>query len=95
MTAMSQAMTDLFVPLAPAASLPRESVFAPVDAKGPPADAAARPAFEHLLATSADPSRSPGNCAKPSVTLKREGDVVTGIRIQCGCGRVTDLTCIY
>jgi hypothetical protein len=91
---MPQAMSDLFVPLAPAASLPRESVFAAIDTKAP-ADAAARPAFEHLLATSADPSRSPGNCAKPSVTLKREGDVVTGIRIQCGCGRVTDLSCIY
>jgi len=87
-------MPDLFVPLAPAGSLPRESMFAPVDAKSP-ADAAVRPAFEHLLANAADPSRSPGNCAKPSVTLKREGDVVTGIRIQCGCGRVTDLTCIY
>jgi hypothetical protein len=91
---MSEPTSDLFVPLAPAASLPRESVFAPIDARTP-ADAAVRPAFEHLLAASADPARSPGNCAKPGVTLKREGDVVTGIRIQCGCGRVTELTCIY
>ena len=91
---MPQAMSDLFVPLAHAASLPRESVFASIDTKAP-ADAAVKPAFEHLLATSADPSRSPGNCAKPSVTLKREGDIVTGIRIQCGCGRVTELSCIY
>ena len=42
----------------------------------------------------ADPARFPRNCAKPSVTLKCEGDVVTGIRIQCGCGRITELTCI-
>ena len=87
-------MSDLFVPLAPAGSLPRESIFAPADAKAP-ADAAVRPAFEHLIANSDDPARSPGNSAKPGVTLKRDGDVVTGIRIQCGCGRVHDLTCIY
>jgi hypothetical protein len=29
------------------------------------------------------------------ITLKRTGDVVSGIRIQCGCGQVIDLACIY
>jgi len=27
--------------------------------------------------------------------LRRDGDVVTGIRVQCGCGRVLELNCVY
>ncbi len=34
-------------------------------------------------------------CAPPVVTLQRVGDKVTGIRIQCGCGQVTELNCVY
>ena len=33
--------------------------------------------------------------AQPLVTLKREGDLVTGIRIQCACGQVIELACSY
>ncbi len=31
----------------------------------------------------------------PRVSIQREGDQVTGIRIHCGCGQVIDLACIY
>jgi hypothetical protein len=31
----------------------------------------------------------------PVVTLQREGDRVTGIRITCRCGEVIDLACVY
>jgi hypothetical protein len=31
----------------------------------------------------------------PNVTLQREGDRVTGIRIECQCGQVIELTCSY
>jgi len=31
--------------------------------------------------------------AKPVVTLKRDGDHVTHIHIQCGCGEVIELEC--
>ncbi len=34
------------------------------------------------------------NC-EPRVSIQREGDQVTGIRIHCGCGQVIDLACIY
>jgi len=37
----------------------------------------------------------PETCSKPVVTLQRNGEVVSGIRIQCGCGQVVDLTCVY
>ena len=33
--------------------------------------------------------------AQPVVTLQREGDRVTQIRIQCVCGQVIDLECVY
>ncbi|MGA2555351.1 MAG: hypothetical protein ABSG04_03670 [Verrucomicrobiota bacterium] len=35
------------------------------------------------------------NCATPKVTLQRQGEVVTGIRIQCSCGQVIELRCVY
>jgi hypothetical protein len=86
-------MSDIFVPLSPA-TLPRLTARTPAD---PTTVAGAAPStsFESIMASSADPSRSPDPCAKPTVTLQRNGDVVTGIRIQCGCGRVTDLNCVY
>jgi hypothetical protein len=31
----------------------------------------------------------------PQVTLQREGDRVTAIRIECQCGQVIELTCSY
>jgi len=31
----------------------------------------------------------------PRVSIQREGDHVTGIRVHCGCGQVIDLACVY
>jgi hypothetical protein len=31
----------------------------------------------------------------PQVTLEKHGDSITHIRIQCGCGQVTELKCQY
>jgi hypothetical protein len=42
----------------------------------------------------AHPAKSEA-CAKPQVTLQRNGDIVTGIRVQCGCGQVIELSCVY
>jgi len=33
--------------------------------------------------------------AVPSVSLERDGDRVTHIRIQCGCGQLIELECAY
>lgn len=33
--------------------------------------------------------------AKPTVTLQKDGDRVTHIRVQCGCGEVIELECAY
>jgi hypothetical protein len=31
----------------------------------------------------------------PKVTLEKQGDTITHIRIECGCGQVTELKCEY
>ena len=40
-----------------------------------------------------EPAPSPATA--PVVTLRREGDRVTGIRVQCACGEVIELDCVY
>jgi hypothetical protein len=79
-------MTESFVPLVPPAAKPREASFAsmPFNGAAPTASDASKPAG---LGTEA--------CANPVVTLQRNGEVVSGIRIQCGCGQVIDLACAY
>jgi hypothetical protein len=34
-------------------------------------------------------------CGRPSVTLERQGEVVSSIRIECACGQVIELACAY
>ena len=36
-----------------------------------------------------------GATGKPVVTLQREGERITGIRIECVCGQVIELACSY
>jgi hypothetical protein len=88
------AMSDQFIPLLPPASSSKDPAFASLHLKVRPQAPAAH-AFEALMPASADQSRSPEGCSKPTVTLQRKGDAVSGIRIQCGCGNVIELTCIH
>ena len=36
-----------------------------------------------------------GHQCEPHVTLQRDGERVSAIRIQCGCGQVIELACVY
>jgi hypothetical protein len=36
-----------------------------------------------------------GSSCEPRVTVQRDGNHVSGIRIQCSCGQVIDLACVY
>jgi len=36
-----------------------------------------------------------GSQCEPRVTLQRDGERVSSIRIQCGCGQVIELACVY
>ncbi|HEY3861214.1 MAG TPA: hypothetical protein VGO59_04935 [Verrucomicrobiae bacterium] len=60
--------------------------------KAPKAEA--KPLFEPLPAGGcAEPAAK--DCGRPAVTLQRQGEVVSGIRIECGCGQVIELACAY
>jgi hypothetical protein len=36
-----------------------------------------------------------GKRCEPRVSLQCEGDRVTNIRVQCSCGQIMDLACVY
>jgi hypothetical protein len=83
-------MSDSFTPLAAVPSASQETTFTSIQFKGLPSTMA-QPAL-----TAAGPTRSKSEaCSKPVVTLKRNGAIVSGIRIQCGCGQVVNLACVY
>jgi hypothetical protein len=50
---------------------------------------------ESSPAASARAGAAPRGACEPQVTMQREGDRVTGIRVQCSCGQVIDLACVY
>jgi len=80
-------MTEAFVPLMAARNKNGESPFSNLKAKAAPAVPGAK---------AAGALEQPTDCeTKPVVTLQRTGDLVTGIRVQCGCGQVIDLACVY
>jgi hypothetical protein len=76
-------MPETFVPLASATAKVRETAFTSLNTKASQSSAAPAPA----TASEA--------CPKPMVTLQKNGDIVSGIRVQCGCGQVVELSCIY
>jgi hypothetical protein len=50
-----------------------------------------KPAFKSI-----DPSPTAHrHGTEPRVTLQRDGDKVTGIRVECACGQVIELACSY
>jgi len=55
-------------------------------------ESAAKSVFKPLIPPPAPPTE---NCSKPTITLERKGDVISGIRIQCACGDVIELSCLH
>ena len=86
-------MTDSFVPLA-AALISKGETAAHQLKVLPRGQADAKSVFEPLPSCmrSEPPAQA---CGRPSVTLQRQGEVVSGIRIECGCGQVIELACSY
>ncbi|HZL14175.1 MAG TPA: hypothetical protein VFC85_08535 [Verrucomicrobiae bacterium] len=87
--------TESFVPLfaAPPAGESREFRVTVI-----PQGESSRP-FQTLeqVASAAAKNISPNgkkNC-EPRLTLQRDGERVTSIRIQCTCGQTMDLACVY
>jgi len=84
-------MTDTFLPLVTAPVSAGESAL--LQLKVLP-QAEAKAIFEPMP-EGGRPERPAKACGQPSVTLQRQGEVVSGIRIECGCGQVIELACAY
>lgn len=94
-------MTDAFAPLAvPRNTRPADgAVFRlkviPQAGNATPAFKPLQPAPKGSTASSAPGEHAAHSADGPKVTLQREGDRVTHIRLECGCGEVFELACVY
>lgn len=82
-------MTPAFTPLVPG-SLRTAEAAAPVRLKPLTPDS---PQF-HTAPIIEKADAHQGH-SEPKITLERNGDVITHIRVQCGCGQVIELKCSY
>lgn len=93
---MNDPRQDKFVPLCPTTSNSKERTDFRVTVLR---DAQITQSFQPLGHATPPPvpaaSPPPAHAHDPQVTLHREGDRVTGIQIQCTCGRVIELVCDY
>ncbi len=86
-------MSDQFIPLVigslPVAGLGVEGAANPAAPSHSVAHFAGLPNASATVPT-------PDACAKPEVILQRNtAGAITGIRVKCGCGRLTELNCVY
>jgi hypothetical protein len=98
---------ESFVPLtaAPAAAAPREFRVAILNGhdhslagnNGHAGGLAKAGGFQSLESQRPSPGNPGGEMklGEPRVTLERDGDRVTHLRIQCTCGMIMDLACVY
>jgi hypothetical protein len=93
---MSQpaATRDSFVPFEPGSASGARTPGAFGSLKVVPS-AEAGPAFAPLQTSTGAHSHAAAGPGKPVVTLQRDGDRVTCIRIECVCGQILELACSY
>ena len=86
-------MEGHFIPFFPQTA--NTGSFTPSTAKG--TELASAPPSVRLVnpKATAEAIRLSDASPQPVVTLQREADRVTRIRIQCACGEVIDLDCLY
>ena len=85
---MTSNRNDSFVPLAPASSRPageRREFRATVISQSSQTQS-----FQSVASPVAHTAHG-----EPKVSLQRDGNRVTGIHIQCACGQVMELSCVY
>jgi hypothetical protein len=94
-------MSAAFIPLVPGAPASNHTSFItrvkPIPASAPAffepvTPAKLKPESMAALAPTPAPHVPHG---PPKVTLERQGEVITHIRIECSCGQVTELKCEY
>lgn len=89
-------MTDEFQALIPGKRA-QMTVSGATTAAGSSIASADASGFQPILAMPkpVQPGEKPGKCSQPEIILQRDGDRVTQIRIQCGCGQIIELGCQY
>ncbi len=85
-------MTDTFVPLIATPSAKRETPFTAINSSARSTASAPSP---NAARSNNELAAHQEACGQPSITLQRNGDVISSIRIQCGCGQVIELNCAY
>jgi hypothetical protein len=91
---MTPPRTDNFVPLTTAPDPGKRGEFRAtiIPQAAPPQT------FQSLETHGPAPGSAPpkaGKSCEPRVTMQRDGDRISSIRIHCTCGQVIDLTCVY
>jgi hypothetical protein len=86
-------MTQPFVPLAPGVlptTLPTSTRLKPISVTPSTFEPSnpSKPKPEPTVSTHT--SHTP-----PKITLERQGETITHIRVECGCGQVTEIKCEY
>jgi hypothetical protein len=89
---MNSACNDAFVPLTAAAPSgnPRPGFSVTVLAR----EETAQPFRSLVQSLKPLPGSHNSNC-EPRVTVQRDGDRVSAIQIQCACGQIIELACVY
>lgn len=82
---------DAFVPLTAAPAPPAAKEFKVCVLNGEKKEAA----FQTLATPSAAAAATERKPCEPKVTVQRDGDRITHLRIQCSCGQIMDLACVY
>lgn len=94
---MTSRTTENFVPLTSAPTVGEQRDFQ-VKVLARDAQPKAFQTIEARGASAASSTQAPthngANC-EPRISVQREGDKVTSIRVQCSCGQVIDLACVY
>jgi hypothetical protein len=89
---MPNTRDELFVPLTPATLPANQRTDFRLTILSQPDNAQA---FRPLGSPSSAQSPAHGSACEPRVAVQREGDRVSSIQIQCGCGQVIELACVY
>jgi len=91
---MALLQTDAFVPLtvAPVSGEPREFRVQVIAPAGP---AVAFQTLGQAANGGAAPLTHAKNHGEPRLSVQRDGERITSIRIHCACGQVIDLACVY
>jgi hypothetical protein len=84
-------MSGSFQPLSGRLGPAREGANSSFRLKVVPQAAAPAPA----AAAGQPPQPAPACAHEPSITVDREGERIKTIRIQCTCGKVIELGCVY